>query len=81
MRRSGKVNVIVYAPNTKASRDALSQRVATVHANAVNSRISKLPCTTEEKLRLLDSVIAQSKRPSNDEPYNPIHNKKRTHLL
>ena len=73
MRQAGKVNVIVYAPNTAAGRDALSHRVATIHANAVNSQISRLPCTTGEKLRLLDSIIAQSKYQPNNESSNPDH--------
>lgn len=71
MRQSGKVNVIVYAPNTKAGRDALSQRVATIHANTVNSQILRLPCTMGQKLRLLDSIIAQSKYQPNNESSNP----------
>ena len=71
MRRAGKVNVIVYAPNTTAGRDALSHRVATIHADAVIARLQKLACPTEQKLLLLDSVIAQRKQPPNDEPRNP----------
>ena len=73
MRQAGKVNVIVYAPNTTAGRDALSHRVATIHANAVISRLQKLACPSEQKLLLLDSVIAQCKQSPNDEPYNPDH--------
>ena len=73
MRQAGKVNVIVYVPNTAAGRDALSHRVATIHADAVITRLQKLACPSEQKLLLLDSVIAQSKRPSNDKSYNPDH--------
>jgi len=71
MRQAGKVNVIVYAPNTTAGRDALSHRIASIHADAVISRLQKLACPSEQKLLLLDSVIAQCKQPFNDKSYNP----------
>ena len=52
-----RVKVIVYYPGTKAAMDELSERVASVHAWAVASRIRDLKCSHEQKIRLLDSVI------------------------
>lgn len=59
MRRCREVNVIFYAPKTEAGQKELSHRVASVHADAVISRLQKLTCPTAQKLQLLDAIIKQ----------------------
>ena len=61
MRRCGEFNVIFYAPKTETGQKELSQRVASVHADTVVSRLQKLTCPTAQKLQLLDAIITQSK--------------------
>lgn len=63
MRQCGPVNVIVYAPNTENGQKELSGRIASIHADAVISRIHHLPCPATQKLQLLDSIIARCKYP------------------
>ncbi len=62
MRRTQpKVNVIVHYPTTQEGKDALSKIVAEVHAEKAFNRIRKLNCPTEQKLQLLDAVVAKAR--------------------
>lgn len=62
MKRHGPVNVIFYLPQTAEGEQELTQRVADIHATAVNRRISQLKCENEQKLKLLEAVIGAGKQ-------------------
>lgn len=53
--------MIVYFPKTEEGRQELAQRTAELHADAVNFRLKRLVCPTEQKLKLLDAVIRTAK--------------------
>ena len=61
IRRMAPVNLIVYYPKTEKGSDDLARRVSDVHAAAVNQRLKSLNCPTNQKLELLDAVIATVK--------------------
>lgn len=50
------VNLIVYSPKNPEGQRELAQRMADVHADAVQRRIKALNCPVQQKLRLLDAV-------------------------
>ena len=49
--------MIVHYPNTEKGKRELAERVASVHADMVNQYIKKLNCPSDQKIRLLDTVI------------------------
>ena len=61
-RKSTPINVIVHYPKTEEGQRELAARVADVHADFVNRKIQSLNCPTEQKLELLDAVIAAAKK-------------------
>lgn len=67
MRRHGSVYVIFYFPKDETGKDELAKRVAQIHADAVTMRIKGLRCPTEQKLRLLDTVIQTAKEGSREQ--------------
>ena len=79
MRRHGPINLIVYLPKTAAGARELSERVAEVHAAAVNRRIRELHCSSEQKRELLEAVIqtAQNRVVHKSRGwYSPLENEK-----
>ena len=66
MRQHGPINIIIYSSKTNEGKLELAQRVAEVHANAVQRRIKELPCPNSQKLALLDAVIADAKARAKD---------------
>lgn len=62
MKKFAPIHVIVHYPKMEEGRNELSKRVAIVHADMVNRYIQKLNWSPEQKLKLLDSVIALAKK-------------------
>ena len=56
------MNIIMHYPTSEAGRKELASRVATVHAEAVNNRIQKLTCPTEQKQALVNAVVSAKKQ-------------------
>jgi len=50
------IEVIVHFPNSKQGQEELAKRVATVHAQLIYNYISRLECSTEQKVALLDAI-------------------------
>lgn len=50
------IETIVYFPRSKKGKDYLAKRVATVHAQMVLERVSRLNCPTYQKVALIDAV-------------------------
>lgn len=50
------IDVIVHTPKSTADQELLRQKVAEIHAVAILSRIEKLSCPKEQKLKLLATV-------------------------
>ncbi len=50
------MNVIVHYPTTPEGQADLEHRVAKFHAEYVYRRVSQLPCSTEQKLKLIDAI-------------------------
>ena len=68
MRKTEPIHLIVHYPKTEAEKLELAQRVAQVHANAVNQRLKALNCPEKQKLALLEAVIdTVKKRPCQPE--------------
>lgn len=55
-RRGRAVNLIVHPPKDPESLSILQKRVAVVHAEAVLKYISNLPCSKEQKIKLINSL-------------------------
>lgn len=68
MRRNAPIIVRLYAPDTMAGQRELADRVANVHAMAVQGAIKRLRCPDRDKLRLLDAIIqtAQERAAANN---------------
>ncbi len=52
------MKLIVHAPSE--TRAALQKTAAKIHADTVIRAIRQLPCSAEEKLRLLDRILASA---------------------
>ena len=66
-RKSAPINVIVHYPKTEQGKRELAERVAGVHADMVNQYIKKLNCPSDQKVELLDAVIASSKKEAGEQ--------------
>ncbi len=51
---------MVHYPTSENGLNELKKNVAKVHADAVSSYISNLPCPKEQKLELIDSLRADA---------------------
>lgn len=51
------MKIIVHYPKTEEGKQELARRVASVHADAVLSRIKSLDCPDQQKLALIDAII------------------------
>ena len=47
------MEVIIHLPRSKEGQEELAKRVATVHAQLIYNYISRLECSTEQKVALL----------------------------
>ena len=59
-RKSAQINLIVCYPKTEEGRRELAERVAGAHADFVNQYIRKLNCPPEQKVKLLNKIIASA---------------------
>lgn len=50
------MEVIIHLPRSKEGQEELAKRVATVHAQLIYNYISRLECSTEQKVALLDAM-------------------------
>ena len=50
------MEVIIHLPRSKEGQEELAKRVATVHAQLIYNYISRLECSTEQKVALLDAI-------------------------
>ncbi len=50
------MEVIIHLLRSKESQEELAKRVATVHAQLIYNYISRLECSTERKVALLDAI-------------------------
>ena len=48
--------MIVHFQNSKQGQEELAKRVATDHAQLIYNYISRLECSTEQKVALLDAI-------------------------
>ena len=55
------MNVIVHYPETADKQVELAKSVAKLHAESIVRYIEKLNCPSEQKLALIDSIIATVK--------------------
>ena len=58
MPRSVPVKIRLYLPQTPEGQKELTRRVAGVHADLASAAVRNLSCTSEQKLALVDSIIA-----------------------
>lgn len=54
-------NIIVYLPQSDKGKQDLARRVATVHADAIDSKLRTLNCPNKQKVLLLQTLINQTK--------------------
>ena len=59
-KKSAPINVIVHYPKTEQGKRELAKQVAGVHADMVNQYIKNLNCPSDQKVELLDAVIASA---------------------
>ena len=50
------MEVIIHLPRSKEGQEELAKRVATVHAQLIYNYISRLECSTEQKVAPLDAI-------------------------
>ena len=55
------MDVIAHYPETPDKRSELSKRVAKLHAESIIRYIEKLNCPADQKLAIIDSIIAAIK--------------------
>ena len=55
------MNVIVHYPETADKQAELAKNVAKLHAESIVRYIEKLNCPADQKLALIDSIIATVK--------------------
>lgn len=50
------IEVIVYLPHSTQGQVELSKRVAVVHAQIIQTYISRLDCPTDQKIDILNAI-------------------------
>mgnify|MGYP000280267448 FL=1 len=50
------MEVIIHLPRSKEGQEELGKCVATVHAQLIHNYISRLECSIEQKVALLDAI-------------------------
>lgn len=53
------IEFIVHYPEVQETRRELARRLAIVHAQTVMEKLSTLSCPLDQKLRLIDAIIAR----------------------
>lgn len=66
-RKGTPINVIVYYPKTEQGKRELAERVADIHADMVNQYIKKQNHPSDQKVVLLDAVIASVKKEAGEQ--------------
>lgn len=61
MKKHAPINIIVHYPKTEEGKRELRRRVASMRAEIVRNKISKLDWPISEKIRLVDAIIADTK--------------------
>lgn len=61
MTKRQEFEIIIHFPDTEEEMTELRRRVAIIQAQAVLTKISKLPIPTDQKLQLVDAIIADQK--------------------
>ena len=61
MKKHAPINIIVHYPKTEEGMRELRRRVASMRAEIVHNKISKLDWPISEKIRLVDAIIADTK--------------------
>lgn len=61
IKTSAPIHLVVHEPQTPEGRHELAVRVAHAHADLVCHHLEGLSCPAEQKLALLDAVIASVK--------------------
>lgn len=56
------MKAIVHYPKSADDKAELARRVAVLHADGIVNYINRLPYTKEQKLKLLDEIIAEAKK-------------------
>ena len=51
-------NIIVYKLTSETGKAALEKRVAELHANLVFNKINELHCPTQQKVEIVNKIIA-----------------------
>lgn len=65
-KRTPKINIIVHLPASEEGKIELASRIACIHADAVLNRIKNLKCSSKQKNKLLDAIIADAQKASDD---------------
>ncbi len=60
MQTAPPPKLIVHFPSTAKGADRLARCIAQLHADAVIEKIQSLNCPTDQKMALLDSLIAEA---------------------
>ena len=50
------IEVIIHLPHSKGGQKELAKHIATVHAQLIYNYISRLKCSTEQKVALLNAI-------------------------
>lgn len=58
MKRYAPINLMIHHPNTEEAKLELAKHVAQVHAESVSASIKRLNCPANQKLLLLNTIIA-----------------------
>lgn len=51
------MEIFIHYPESEEGKRLLEHRVAVFHAQYVASRIRRLPCSKEQKLKLVDEIV------------------------
>ena len=62
MGKKTTIKLVLHFPQTESDRQELANRVAQIHADSILERIKSLDCPREQKLQLLDTIIADAKQ-------------------
>ena len=62
MKTASTFQIICHYPETEAGKKELARRAAIIHADSILIAIKKLSCPKDQKLKLLDAVIADLKK-------------------
>lgn len=57
MKTYAKINIVLHLPADAQSAQALAQKLAEIHADAVIHTLKSLPCTDDQKDRLIKAII------------------------